>query len=62
MALGEVKLRMWFRLMRRELLVGLALGTVLAALGLIRILACRRSPSSCVAKLVLSGTPLLPSH
>ncbi|MFO0746613.1 MAG: magnesium transporter [Myxococcota bacterium] len=38
MALGEVRLRNWFRVMRRELLVGLALGAILALLGLTRIL------------------------
>ena len=37
MALGEVKLRNWWRVMRRELLVGLALGGILATIGLIRI-------------------------
>jgi magnesium transporter len=39
MALGEVKLRDWFRIMRRELVVGLALGVILGAIGLVRILA-----------------------
>lgn len=38
MALGEVKLRDWFRVVRRELLFGLCLGLVLAAIGLVRIL------------------------
>jgi magnesium transporter len=39
MALGEVRLRDWFRIMRRELVVGLALGIILGAIGLVRILA-----------------------
>ena len=37
MALGEVKLRDWWRIMRRELGAGLALGLILAVLGFIRI-------------------------
>jgi magnesium transporter len=37
MALGEVRLRDWWRILGRELLVGLALGTILATLGIIRI-------------------------
>lgn len=37
MALGEVKLRDWANVMRRELFVGLALGSILAVLGLVRI-------------------------
>ncbi len=39
MALGEVRLRDWLRVMRREFASGLALGTVLAAIGILRILA-----------------------
>lgn len=38
MALGEVKLGDWWRIMRRELLAGLALGLILATLGMVRIL------------------------
>jgi magnesium transporter len=38
LALGEIRLRDWWRVMRREIIVGLALGTVLATIGLIRIL------------------------
>ena len=38
LALGEVKLRDWWRVVRRELSAGLALGTVLAAIGFGRIL------------------------
>lgn len=38
LALGEVKLREWWRVARRESLVGLLLGLVLAALGLLRTL------------------------
>jgi magnesium transporter len=37
MALGEVTLRDWWRVMRRELLSGLALGAVLGAIGFMRI-------------------------
>jgi magnesium transporter len=39
MALGEVKLRDWFRVMKRELVTGLALGLILGALGFIRVVA-----------------------
>jgi magnesium transporter len=38
MALGEVKLRDWWRIMHREILAGLSLGLILAVLGLVRIL------------------------
>ena len=38
MALGEVRLRHWWRVMRREALSGLGLGLILATLGMIRIL------------------------
>jgi magnesium transporter len=38
MALDEVKLRDWFRVVRRELLAGFALGCVLASIGMSRIL------------------------
>ena len=38
MALGEVKLRDWWRIVRRELASGLVLGTILAGIGLVRIL------------------------
>ncbi len=37
MAVGEVKIRDWWRVMRRELGAGFALGAVLGAIGLIRI-------------------------
>lgn len=37
MALGEVKLRDWWRVMRRELFSGLTLGTILGVIGFIRI-------------------------
>lgn len=36
-ALGDVRLRDWFRVLQRELLTGLALGTVLALIGMGRI-------------------------
>jgi len=38
MALGEVHLRDWWRVIRREFATGLALGAILAAIGLVRIL------------------------
>jgi magnesium transporter len=38
MALGEVKLRDWWRVIRRELVTGLGLGLILASIGLVRIL------------------------
>jgi magnesium transporter len=37
LALGEITLRDWWRIMRREILAGLALGSILGAIGLIRI-------------------------
>jgi magnesium transporter len=37
MALGDVKLRDWFRVIRRELVSGLALGVILGAIGTMRI-------------------------
>ena len=38
MALGEVRLRDWWRVVRREILAGLVLGTILGMIGLMRIL------------------------
>jgi magnesium transporter len=38
MALGELRLRDWWRVIRRELVSGLALGGILASIGLLRIL------------------------
>jgi magnesium transporter len=38
MALGDVKLRDWFRVIRRELVSGLVLGVILGMIGLARIL------------------------
>ncbi|MGH7731661.1 MAG: magnesium transporter, partial [Candidatus Eiseniibacteriota bacterium] len=38
MALGEVTLRDWWRVVRRELAAGLALGALLGAIGMLRIL------------------------
>jgi magnesium transporter len=38
MALGEVRIRDWWRVMRREFITGLGLGTILATIGLTRIL------------------------
>jgi magnesium transporter len=37
MALGEIRLRDWWRVMRREVLAGLALGTILGIIGFLRI-------------------------
>jgi len=37
MALGEIKLRDWWRVMRREIYAGLALGSILGAIGFCRI-------------------------
>jgi magnesium transporter len=37
MALGEVRIRDWWRVVRREFITGLALGSILAAIGLIRV-------------------------
>ena len=42
MALGEVALRDWWRVIRRELASGLVLGGILAAIGLVRILVWQR--------------------
>jgi magnesium transporter len=39
MALGEVRLRDWWRVIRREIFAGLVLGSILGAIGLTRILA-----------------------
>ena len=38
MALGEVRLRDWWRVIRREVATGLALGAILASIGLLRII------------------------
>jgi magnesium transporter len=38
MSLGEVRIRDWWRVMRRELLIGLGLGVVLAVIGFARIM------------------------
>ena len=38
MALGEVRIRDWWRVIRRELVTGLGLGIILASIGLVRIL------------------------
>jgi len=37
MALGEVRLRQWWHVMRREIMAGLMLGTILGTIGFIRI-------------------------
>jgi magnesium transporter len=38
MSLGEVRIRDWWRVMRREIFIGLGLGTVLAVIGFLRIM------------------------
>jgi magnesium transporter len=38
MALGEVRLRDWWRVVRREVTAGLALGCILGAIGFMRII------------------------
>src|ERR671936_2875425 len=38
MALGELRLRDWWRVIRRELAAGLALGAILGTIGMARIL------------------------
>jgi magnesium transporter len=38
MSLGEVRLRDWWRVMRREVISGLGLGSILAVIGIARIL------------------------
>ena len=38
MALGEVRLKDWFRVLKRELISGFSLGLILGLIGLIRIL------------------------
>src|SRR4030095_1577703 len=38
MALGELRIRDWWRVIRREVVTGLALGAILASIGLVRIL------------------------
>src|SRR5262249_787811 len=39
LALGEVKLRDWWQVLRREILAGFVLGAILAAIGFLRIAA-----------------------
>lgn len=39
MALGEIRLRDWWRVIRRELMAGVALGAILGVIGITRILA-----------------------
>jgi magnesium transporter len=42
LALGDVRLRDWWRVVRRECLTGLALGALLGAIGLVRVLLWQR--------------------
>src|SRR5215831_9822121 len=42
MALGDVRLRDWFRVIRRELISGVALGVILGAIGMTRIFVWQR--------------------
>jgi magnesium transporter len=42
MALGEVRLRDWWRVIRREFLAGIGLGSVLAIIGFLRIVTWER--------------------
>jgi len=42
MALGDVKVRDWFRVVRRELISGIALGVILGAIGMMRIFVWQR--------------------
>jgi len=43
MALGDVRLRDWFRVIRRELISGVALGVILGAIGMTRIFAWQKA-------------------
>lgn len=38
LALGELRLRDWWRVLRREILIGVGLGTILGSIGVLRIL------------------------
>ena len=46
LALGEVTLRDWWRVMRREIGAGLALGSILGAIGFLRITVWSALPST----------------
>ena len=49
LALGEVGVRDWWRVMRREILAGLSLGAILGSIGFLRITLCGQpSPTSTV--------------
>jgi magnesium transporter len=59
MALGELKLRDWWRVMRRELGAGLALGLVLGSIGFLRIVVWQHvSPTYGEHYLLLAATVL----
>ena len=47
LALGEVTLRDWWRIMRREILAGLSLGVILGSIGLVRITVWSAVSQSC---------------
>ena len=56
MALGEVTLRDWWRVIRREVLSGLSLGSILGSIGLARVLLWETLHRA------LKGTPLYGEH
>jgi magnesium transporter len=56
MALGEVRLRDWWRVIRREIASGAALGSVLGSIGLVRVLLWEELHRA------LKGTPLYGEH
>jgi magnesium transporter len=55
LALGDVRLRDWWRVIRRECITGLALGTMLGLIGLLRILLWQRLFHAYGAHAVLVG-------
>lgn len=57
-ALGEVHLRDWFRVIRRELAAGLVLGLVLAVIGFTRILVWQRISGAYGAHFMLVGVTI----
>src|SRR5437016_8298778 len=59
MALGEVRLRDWWRVIRREIAAGAVLGTVLGTIGVLRITLWHASPGSSGEQCLLSPGPVL---